>query len=73
MESAMPPPETFGVSLATYMLPTLSGLAANKKYPEFRHTLGQGLSYLAFANLVSAAIALSLAEPIVRLIFERGK
>ena len=55
------------------MLPTLSGLAANKKYPEFRHTLGQGLSYLAFANLVSAAIALSLAEPIVRLIFERGK
>src|SRR5205823_12707375 len=33
---------------------------------------GQGLGYLAFANLIAAAIALALAEPIVRLIFERG-
>jgi putative peptidoglycan lipid II flippase len=55
------------------LLPTLSSLAAEKKYPEFRQTLGQGLSYLSFANLLAAAIALALAEPIVRLIFERGK
>jgi len=62
----------FGISLATYLLPALSGLAAEKKYPEFRQTLSQGLGYLAFANLIAAAIALALAEPIVRLIFERG-
>jgi putative peptidoglycan lipid II flippase len=31
------------------------------------------LSYLAFANLIASAIALTLAVPIVRLIFERGK
>src|SRR6266403_3111300 len=67
------PQGMFGISLATYLLPTLSGLASEKKYPEFRHTLGQGLSYLAFANLLAAAIALALAQPIVRLIFERGK
>jgi len=67
------PQGMFGISLATYLLPTLSGLAAEKKYPEFRQTLGQGLSYLAFANLMAAAIALSLAEPIVRLIFEHGQ
>jgi len=67
------PQGLFGISLATYLLPTLSGLAAEKKYGEFRQTLSQGLSYLAFANLLAAAIALSLAEPIVRLIFERGK
>ncbi len=67
------PQGMFGISLATYLLPTLSGLAAAKKYPEFRETLQQGLTALAFANLVAAAIALSLAEPIVRLIFERGK
>jgi putative peptidoglycan lipid II flippase len=67
------PQGMFGISLATYLLPTLSSLAAEKKYPEFRRTLGQGLSYLAFANLIAAAIALALAEPIVRLIFERGK
>jgi putative peptidoglycan lipid II flippase len=67
------PQGMFGISLATYLLPTLSGLAAEKKYPEFRQTLNQGLGYLAFANLIAAAIALTLAEPIVRLIFERGK
>ena len=53
------PQGMFGVSLATYLLPTLAGLAAEKKYPEFRQTLSQGLSYLAFANLIAAAIALT--------------
>ncbi len=67
------PQGLFGISLATFLLPTLSGLAATKKFPEFRATLNQGLSYLAFANLIAAAIALGLAEPIVRLLFERGK
>lgn len=67
------PQGLFGISLATFLLPTLSGLAAQKKFPEFRATLNQGLSYLAFANLIAAAVALGLAEPIVRLLFERGK
>jgi putative peptidoglycan lipid II flippase len=67
------PQGMFGISLATYLLPTLSGLAAEKKYPEFRQTLSQGLGYLAFVNLIAAAVAFGLAEPIVRLIFERGK
>src|SRR6266487_2068192 len=67
------PQGMFGISLATYLLPTLSSLAAEKKYPEFRQTLSQALSYLAFANLLAAAIAFALATPIVRLIFERGK
>jgi putative peptidoglycan lipid II flippase len=67
------PQGMFGISLATYLLPTLSGLAAAKKWPDFRQTLSQGLSYLAFANLISAAIAFSLSTPIVRLIFERGR
>ncbi len=67
------PQGMFGISLATYLLPTLAGLAAEKKFPEFRQTLSQGLSYLAFGNLLAAAIAASLAVPIVRLIFEHGK
>jgi putative peptidoglycan lipid II flippase len=66
------PQGMFGISLATYLLPALSGLAAEKKYPEFRQTLSQGLSYLSFANLLAAAIAFTLATPIVRLLFERG-
>jgi len=67
------PQGMFGISLATYLLPTLSGLAAERKYPEFRQTLSQGLSYLSFANLLAAAISLTLAVPIVRLLFERGE
>src|SRR5205814_6910225 len=63
------PQGMFGISLATYLLPTLSGLASQKKYPEFRETLSQGLGHLAFANLLAAAISLTLAEPIVRLLF----
>lgn len=66
------PQGIFGISLATYLLPTLSGLAARKEYPEFRKTLRQGLSHLAFANLIAAAVSLALAQPIVRLLFERG-
>lgn len=67
------PQGMFGVSLATFLLPALAGLVAEKKFPEFRQTLSQGLSYLAFGNLLAGAIALSLAVPIVRLIFQHGK
>src|SRR5437762_3297401 len=66
------PQGVFGISLATYLLPTLSGLAAEKKYAEFRGTLEQGLSWLVFINLLAAALLFSLAEPIIRLLFERG-
>ena len=67
------PQGIFGISLATYLLPTLAGLAAEKNFAEFRRTFSQGLSYLSFANLFAAAIALTLSVPIVRLIFEYGK
>jgi putative peptidoglycan lipid II flippase len=67
------PQGVFGISLATYLLPTLSGLAAEKKYPEFRSTLGQGLNWLIFVNLLAAVLLFTLAEPMVRLLFERGR
>jgi putative peptidoglycan lipid II flippase len=67
------PQGMFGISLATYLLPTLSGLASQKNYPEFRSTLKQGLGYLTFVNLLAGAMAFALATPIVRLIFEHGK
>jgi putative peptidoglycan lipid II flippase len=67
------PQGVFGISLATYLLPTLSGLAAEKNYDEFRATLRQGLGYLVTVNLVASVFLLVLGEPMVRLIFERGK
>jgi putative peptidoglycan lipid II flippase len=67
------PQGMFGISLATFLLPTLAGLAADKNFPEFRNTLRQGLSTLLFANLIAAILLVVLAHPIVRLLFERGE
>ncbi|MBI5384824.1 MAG: murein biosynthesis integral membrane protein MurJ [Verrucomicrobia bacterium] len=67
------PQGVFGLSLATYLLPTLSGLATEKKFPEFRDTLRQGVSYLVFVNLLASVLLVVLAEPIMRLLFERGR
>jgi putative peptidoglycan lipid II flippase len=66
------PQGVFGVSLATFLLPTLAGLAAEKKYPEFRENLQRGMGYLFFANAIAVAMLIVLAEPMVRLLFERG-
>jgi putative peptidoglycan lipid II flippase len=67
------PQGLFGISLATYMLPTLSGLAAEKDYDRFRATLREGLSYLVFLNLLASAMLMALAAPVVRLLFEYGR
>jgi putative peptidoglycan lipid II flippase len=66
------PQGMFGISLATFLLPTLAALALEKNYPEFRTTLRHGISTLLFANLIAAILLVVLAEPIVRLLFERG-
>ena len=67
------PQGVFGISLATYLLPTLAGLAAERKYPDFRATLGQGLGHLIYVNALASVLLVVLAEPIVRLLFERGE
>ncbi|HSH95916.1 MAG TPA: murein biosynthesis integral membrane protein MurJ [Roseimicrobium sp.] len=66
------PQGVFGISLATFLLPTLAGLAAEKKLTEFRTTLGQAMSHLLFVNALASILLIVLAEPIVRLLFERG-
>jgi putative peptidoglycan lipid II flippase len=67
------PQGMFGISLATFLLPALAGLAADKKYPEFRATLRNGLASLMFLNLIASVLLIVLAEPIVRLLFEHGE
>ena len=66
------PQGMFGISFATFLLPALSGLAAEKNYPEFRATLRNGLASLLFLNLIASILLVVLAEPIVRLLFEHG-
>jgi len=67
------PQGVFGISLATYLLPTLAGLATEKKFGEFRTTLRHGVSHLVFVNLLAMIFLLSLAEPMIRLLFQHGK
>src|SRR5262249_23116711 len=66
------PQGVFGISLATYLLPTLSGLAAEKNFGEFRTTLRQGVGYLVTINLLASVFLLVLAEPMIRLLFQHG-
>lgn len=67
------PQGVFGISLATYLLPTLSGFAAEKKYSEFKATLQEGLGYIILLNFLASALLIVLAEPIIRLVFEYGE
>lgn len=64
------PQGIFGVSLATFMLPMLAGLAAEKKFGEFQTGLRQGMGYLIYANWIATTVTFVMAEPIVRLLFE---
>ncbi len=62
-----------GVSLATFLLTELSALAAEKKMPEFRQVFREGLLQLVFINGLATVLLLTLAGPMVRLLFERGE
>ena len=66
------PQGVFGVSLATFLLPTLAGLAAEKQFPEFRENLRRAMGYLFFVNTLAAVMLMVLAGPMVRLLFEHG-
>ena len=63
----------FGVSVATYALPTLSALYAEGKLDNFKQVLDDALRLLWFVTIPAAVGLIILAEPIIRLLFERGK
>lgn len=67
------PQGVFGLSLATFLLPTLSGLAIEKNFGQFRATLRQSVGYLIFINLLASVLLFTLAEPIIRLLFQHGR
>jgi putative peptidoglycan lipid II flippase len=67
------PQGVFGLSLATFLLPTLSALVVEKNFGQFRVTLRQAVGHLLFVNLLASVLLFTLAEPIIRLLFERGR
>ena|ERR1700677_3494354 len=67
------PQGVFGLSLATFLLPTLSSLAVEKNFAQFRATLQQAVGHVIFVNLLASVLLFTLAEPIIRLLFQHGK
>lgn len=63
----------FGVALASASLPALSGYAARNDMSGLRSTLLFSLKNILFLLLPSSVIAIVLAVPIVRVVFERGQ
>jgi putative peptidoglycan lipid II flippase len=68
----MLPQGMFSVAVATVLFPALSRFAARADLVGFRRTVSTGLRQIGFL-LVPASVAFAvLAEPIVRLVYERG-
>ena len=63
----------FGVAVGTAAIPVLSRLAGEGKTREFRDTISSSLNLVFLMTLPSACGLIVLGEPIIRLIYERGK
>jgi putative peptidoglycan lipid II flippase len=69
----MLPQGMFSVAIATVLFPSLARFAARADLDGFRGTIGAGLRQIAFL-LVPASVATAvLAEPMVRLLYQRGE
>ena len=65
------PTGLFGVSIATATVPAVSRHAARADTAAVRSTLGEGLSLMLVMNVPATVGLIVLANPIVRVIFER--
>lgn len=63
----------FGVAIGTASVPVLSRMASQGNFGEFRKTLSSSLKLVFLLTLPSACGLIVLGEPIIRLIYERGK
>ena len=68
----MLPQGMFAVAVATVLFPALARLAARGDFEGFRATVSLGLRQIGFLLIPAAVLSAVLAEPIVRLIYQRG-
>ena len=69
----MLPQGIFAVAVTTVLFPTLARLAARADTAGLRRTLDGGLRQIAFLLVPAGLLAIVLAEPIVRLVYQRGE
>ena len=69
----MLPQGLFSVAIATILFPTLSRYAARLDFEALRRTMGNGVRQVAMLLIPSAVIMAVLAEPITRLVYQRGE
>src|SRR5438552_437750 len=68
----MLPQGIFSVAITTVLFPSLARLAARGDQPGFRNTLALGLRQIAFLLIPASVVSALLAEPITRLVYQRG-
>jgi len=69
----MLPQGLFSVAIATILFPTLSRYAARADFDSLRRTMSNGVRQIAMLLIPSAVIMAVLAEPITRLVYQRGE
>jgi putative peptidoglycan lipid II flippase len=69
----MLPQGMFSVAVATVLFPALSRYAARRDIDGLRATSGNGIRQIALLLIPAAAATAALAEPITRLVYERGE
>jgi putative peptidoglycan lipid II flippase len=69
----MLPQGIFSVAIATVVFPTLARFAARREYADLRRTMANGMRQICLLLIPSAAFMAVLAEPITRLVYERGE
>jgi putative peptidoglycan lipid II flippase len=68
----MLPQGMFSVAVATVLLPALSRLAARGDLDGFRSMVALGVRQIGFLLIPASGVSAALAEPIVRLLYQRG-
>jgi len=68
----MLPQGMFSVAIATVLFPSLARFATRGDMAGFRSTVSTGLRQIAFLLIPAAAVSAVLAEPIIRILFQRG-
>jgi putative peptidoglycan lipid II flippase len=66
------PQGLFSVAVATILFPAMSRFAARGAREELRSTMGAGVRQICLLLIPSAVLMAVLAEPITRLVYERG-